>query len=465
MIGTRFEYKKNFTKKPWEQDVRDEKGRKRFHGAFTGGFSAGYFNTVGSKEGWMPKKEYQEKRTIMDYMDDEDIKIGINKPTSLGRKYEYNNNHLSETLNSNEKTFIDNLQNNDKLFLNPLQICLMNNAGYKINDDSIMINKKRNFVCKDDFYGVGYQKTLSEKNKNFLNDSEMSNIVRMNVFEKNDKSGVFGEDDMSNYNFEEVDITSQNFCKTNYYFPKEKIPCFIKSSSQGTIIAKENEKLFKLPAVPPDFKISRDFSQSTSNDLKKANTIEKRTNRLFGKNYLNNQFEKEKDIKVKNQIENYFNFKLDIPFKDDIAKMSRFAKYLSLKEGLKIDTDFTFSKDETFDFEELYQKNQNKLNQEKTIYLKKQSNNATEIKFTLKKEKWTPNPQLYKILKIQSLEKSIDQAKEVVYSELQKKLLKEARQFHPTTLQEKNNLENNTILLNNKIDSPSKINLFDEIFN
>lgn len=31
--------------------VRDEQGRRRFHGAFTGGFSAGYYNTVGSKEG------------------------------------------------------------------------------------------------------------------------------------------------------------------------------------------------------------------------------------------------------------------------------------------------------------------------------------------------------------------------------------------------------------------------------
>lgn len=35
----------------WKQEARDEKGRRRFHGAFTGGFSAGYFNTVGSKEG------------------------------------------------------------------------------------------------------------------------------------------------------------------------------------------------------------------------------------------------------------------------------------------------------------------------------------------------------------------------------------------------------------------------------
>ena len=35
-----------------EQTVKDEKGRfQRFHGAFTGGFSAGYFNTAGSKEG------------------------------------------------------------------------------------------------------------------------------------------------------------------------------------------------------------------------------------------------------------------------------------------------------------------------------------------------------------------------------------------------------------------------------
>ncbi|KAK7753886.1 hypothetical protein SLS62_004252 [Diatrype stigma] len=38
----------------WRQEVRDERGRKRLHGAFTGGFSAGYFNTVGSKEGWTP---------------------------------------------------------------------------------------------------------------------------------------------------------------------------------------------------------------------------------------------------------------------------------------------------------------------------------------------------------------------------------------------------------------------------
>jgi G patch domain-containing protein 1 len=40
-----------FTLNHYNLKVRDEQGRRRLHGAFTGGFSAGYYNTVGSKEG------------------------------------------------------------------------------------------------------------------------------------------------------------------------------------------------------------------------------------------------------------------------------------------------------------------------------------------------------------------------------------------------------------------------------
>lgn len=46
-------------KKDKEHYVTDEQGRRRFHGAFTGGFSAGYYNTVGSKEG-----ECQDAKSI-----------------------------------------------------------------------------------------------------------------------------------------------------------------------------------------------------------------------------------------------------------------------------------------------------------------------------------------------------------------------------------------------------------------
>lgn len=69
----------------WKQEVTDEQGRKRLHGAFTGGFSAGYFNTVGSKEGWTPstfvssRKEkgkegaHTKQQKPEDFMDEEDI--------------------------------------------------------------------------------------------------------------------------------------------------------------------------------------------------------------------------------------------------------------------------------------------------------------------------------------------------------------------------------------------------------
>jgi len=44
------------------QVVTDAQGRRRFHGAFTGGFSAGYYNTVGSEEGWTPS-EYKSSNS------------------------------------------------------------------------------------------------------------------------------------------------------------------------------------------------------------------------------------------------------------------------------------------------------------------------------------------------------------------------------------------------------------------
>ncbi|RXK36349.1 G patch domain-containing protein 1 [Tremella mesenterica] len=65
----------------WQQEARDEKGRRRFHGAWTGGFTAGYGNTVGSKEGWKPstfKSSRSNRATKVqrpeDFMDEEDLK-------------------------------------------------------------------------------------------------------------------------------------------------------------------------------------------------------------------------------------------------------------------------------------------------------------------------------------------------------------------------------------------------------
>jgi G patch domain-containing protein 1 len=69
-----------------KQEVRDERGRRRLHGAFTGGWSAGYFNTVGSKEGWTPSTFVSSRQRRQakngdatagqkpeDFMDEEDL--------------------------------------------------------------------------------------------------------------------------------------------------------------------------------------------------------------------------------------------------------------------------------------------------------------------------------------------------------------------------------------------------------
>ena len=85
-IGTAFDIPDEDTRKKkalpvHEQYATDTEGRRRFHGAFTGGFSAGYFNTVGSKEGWTPstfissrQKRFESSRQKPeDFMDEEDM--------------------------------------------------------------------------------------------------------------------------------------------------------------------------------------------------------------------------------------------------------------------------------------------------------------------------------------------------------------------------------------------------------
>lgn len=64
----------------WKQEVRDDEGRRRFHGAFTGGFSAGFYNTVGSKEGWAPQsftssrknRAEAKKQSVLDFLDEDE---------------------------------------------------------------------------------------------------------------------------------------------------------------------------------------------------------------------------------------------------------------------------------------------------------------------------------------------------------------------------------------------------------
>uniref|UniRef100_A0A182WDX4 G-patch domain-containing protein n=1 Tax=Anopheles minimus TaxID=112268 RepID=A0A182WDX4_9DIPT len=91
-----------------DQIVLDSNGKRRFHGAFTGGFSAGYWNTVGSEEGWKPtefKSSRTEKSSVarqqnpMDFMDEEDLgEFGI-APQRVQAKEDFAHNSASTRSN------------------------------------------------------------------------------------------------------------------------------------------------------------------------------------------------------------------------------------------------------------------------------------------------------------------------------------------------------------------------------
>jgi G patch domain-containing protein 1 len=79
------------------QRERENKKRERFHGAFTGGFSAGYHNTVGSEAGWQGAQQFVSSRSkradpkrqkASDFMDEEDGLLGA----TLVKKSAYDDN-------------------------------------------------------------------------------------------------------------------------------------------------------------------------------------------------------------------------------------------------------------------------------------------------------------------------------------------------------------------------------------
>ncbi len=92
--------------------MTDERGKQRFHGAFTGGFSAGYFNSVGSKEGWAPssfKSSRSEKakqslnsdsnqQRPEDFMDEEDFNVHGIAPKLVKVRHEYKEDSLKRDL-------------------------------------------------------------------------------------------------------------------------------------------------------------------------------------------------------------------------------------------------------------------------------------------------------------------------------------------------------------------------------
>lgn len=112
--------------KQTSQEVFDNKGRRRFHGAFTGGFSAGFYNTVASEDGveWQPSafkssrsnKSHAVYISPIQFMDDEDMNdFGI-APLKLVTQSKFNSIDQDKSLSGSLRNiFYDTTQTRNEV--------------------------------------------------------------------------------------------------------------------------------------------------------------------------------------------------------------------------------------------------------------------------------------------------------------------------------------------------------------
>jgi len=561
MIGTPFFSKDEATqrkvdklnKKPWEQTPTDEKGRKRFHGAFTGGFSAGHFNTCGSKEGWQPsnflsKKDVKSKKqTIFDFMDEEDIKdqIGTHTIATKGNFVEFSS--LVKEKNDNLHNIIPG-EPPSELYLqfnNVIGHKLMMEAGFdqqqrikkvygcskgneNISNDTNMYYKGK-FEFKNNYFGVGYVPSVDElfSQKKKEEEAVNNNRIHMSKFNEDKDLSFYDNKDLSNFSYEEIglddDSTITNkafdFKRKNDISKDNKHQTITFSKSSITLNIPQEVKKYEKPSIPESYD---PFNRNKENFVNKVQTNiinygklnpEKRSN-LISERFTSDSKKEEKETITENknqfqQTEKY-KFKINIPFLDDKAKLSRFAKYVSEKEGLFISEEYYANsnmmtasqiREEKILFAKLYDEEMKTKRAEEYIEneIKKEGNvmdqSIVEEKIEKLKEKlskrdkckWVPNKLLCKRFKVKdpyehsiSFEDINDKKKETNKSKfergedlnnstgtiyglnsIQKSVIKEEEKYtNSSFIKNQNNEKNTQIILN----STPNISLFDQIF-
>ncbi|KAK9462641.1 uncharacterized protein V1516DRAFT_619711 [Lipomyces oligophaga] len=160
----------------WQQEARDDQGRRRFHGAFTGGFSAGYYNTVGSKEGWTPSQYISSRKgggvaqsfTPEDFMDEEDLADRRASETLVTSKSSRRTGELTVSLaESDDSTGYDLLKRmgwKPGFGIGPLKETVVEGRRVHLpprrdTDMPALISSSE----KVDLHGLGYGDTFQEK--------------------------------------------------------------------------------------------------------------------------------------------------------------------------------------------------------------------------------------------------------------------------------------------------------------
>lgn len=217
-VGTLFEEeeisaKQNF----YTQKAKDNKGHKRWTGAFTGGFVAGYNNTVGSKEGWKPSTFISSKNnrgavkeySVLDLMDEEDLqetelnknllqKRGFNTFGKLADAQALNQDSLELRLKSFGNKIYENIISesvDDQKKKNKTQSVTELQGYLRALESSKAIKSGQSFLglgCKPNQQKSG--PSLAQFQMKPLASTEKKSKIFMNV-KKNEYEDVVDEDD------------------------------------------------------------------------------------------------------------------------------------------------------------------------------------------------------------------------------------------------------------------------------
>lgn len=318
LVGTPLKDESKFTPQ-WKQTATDDQGRRRFHGAFTGGFSAGYFNTVGSKEGWTPTN-YSSSRaqrntissTATDYMDEEDLQDFNQKNVTTRNEFEGESQSKIEARLNEQKSGYLQCDLVDDIIIPKVEsvgMRILRNMGWKGSKLESVSQKLLEEARK-----IKDQHRLIELVD--LKPKEIENVgIGVGVLQEDDDYQVYDRDDRQNYtksldDVEEVKVKKRNVEKEFTDFTV--ISGFVLSD------LKVERKWYKAPVIPKDYVPGYKYRT----ELK----LTKPTYNITERGKLFDEYEEAESTisaeDAKKALNGY------MPFKSDREKHERYMSYL-----------------------------------------------------------------------------------------------------------------------------------------
>lgn len=318
-VGTSFEDKSETTLTgrglmPWEQKVADERtGKRKFHGAFTGGFAAGYKNTCGSETGFTPSTFVSSrvarasiKQDISDYMDSEDIdQISLSK----------------NLLTKNEKV-------GEKLLQTASFLDEEDDEGY-----GPTMPPKVDAISKNDFFGLGYVGSSRSAEKVVKNKAGLKSLFKT-------KNAVYDDMEEEERVFEDFVVDEEVGEKV---VSATVVSIELVGFVLGTIIIEQQK--FSPPHLPPNYNPATYLMRMSSHNHHRGHKFERSEKKVELESaapLLSNYDQKHKMliktfVKSSDAVEKQKLISKEIlPYTNDPAKNVRCHNFFCLQEGLEI---------------------------------------------------------------------------------------------------------------------------------